>query len=88
MTAADAGFRTLKLFPAEAAGGLALLRAFADPLPELRFCPTGGIGAASFRRYLELPNVLCVGGSWVAPHALVAAGDWGAITALAQEVST
>jgi 2-dehydro-3-deoxyphosphogluconate aldolase/(4S)-4-hydroxy-2-oxoglutarate aldolase len=88
MSAADAGFRVLKLFPAEAAGGLTLLRALADPLPDLRFCPTGGIGAPTFRSYLELPNVLCVGGSWVAPAALVAGGDWNAITALAREAST
>jgi 2-dehydro-3-deoxyphosphogluconate aldolase / (4S)-4-hydroxy-2-oxoglutarate aldolase len=88
MAAGEAGFRTLKLFPAETAGGLGLLRALADPLPELRFCPTGGIGATTYRKYLELPNVLCVGGSWVAPSALVAAGDWDAITALAQEASS
>jgi 2-dehydro-3-deoxyphosphogluconate aldolase/(4S)-4-hydroxy-2-oxoglutarate aldolase len=88
MAAAEAGFRTLKLFPAETAGGTSLLRALWAPLPELRFCPTGGIGAASFRGYLELPNVLCVGGSWVAPGARIAARDWSAITALAREAAS
>lgn len=87
MAAADAGLRTLKLFPAEAAGGRALLRALAEPLPELRFCPTGGIDGRSFRDYLALPNVLCVGGSWVAPRALVEARDWDAITTLAREAT-
>jgi 2-dehydro-3-deoxyphosphogluconate aldolase/(4S)-4-hydroxy-2-oxoglutarate aldolase len=88
MAAAEAGLRTLKLFPAEAAGGRALLRALAEPLPELLFCPTGGIGADSFRPYLELPNVLCVGGSWVAPRSLIEARDWEGITRLAREASS
>ena len=87
MAAADAGFTALKLFPAEPAGGRALLKALAGPLPELRFCPTGGIGPSTFRDYLALGNVLCVGGSWVAPRNLVQAGDWDGITALASEAS-
>jgi 2-dehydro-3-deoxyphosphogluconate aldolase/(4S)-4-hydroxy-2-oxoglutarate aldolase len=78
------GHRCLKFFPAEPAGGLAYLKALASPLPEARFCPTGGIDAAAARRYLSLPNVLCVGGSWVAPGAAVAAGDWRKITELAR----
>jgi 2-dehydro-3-deoxyphosphogluconate aldolase/(4S)-4-hydroxy-2-oxoglutarate aldolase len=78
------GHRCLKFFPAEPAGGVAYLKALAAPLPEARFCPTGGIDAARALRYLSLPNVLCVGGSWVAPEAAVAAGDWPRITGLAR----
>lgn len=85
LTAMTAGFDCLKLFPAEPAGGTTLLKALHGPLPELRFCPTGGIGLNNLSDYLALPNVLCVGGSWVAPSALVKAGDWQAITALAQQ---
>ncbi|MCP4656064.1 MAG: bifunctional 4-hydroxy-2-oxoglutarate aldolase/2-dehydro-3-deoxy-phosphogluconate aldolase [bacterium] len=88
LAARDRGFTTLKLFPAAAAGGVALLRALHGPLPELLFCPTGGIDAGSFRNYLALPNVLSVGGSWVAPPDAVAAGDWGRITQLARETSS
>lgn len=83
MQARDSGFTHLKLFPAKQAGGLGMLKAMGSPFPDLVFCPTGGIGADSFRDYLALPNVACVGGSWVAPGALVAAGDWAAITELA-----
>lgn len=86
MNAHDAGFHILKLFPAEAAGGRALLKAMAGPLPNLMFCPTGGVTAHSFRDYLALDNVICVGGSWVAPSAVIAAEDWPRITALAAEV--
>jgi 2-dehydro-3-deoxyphosphogluconate aldolase/(4S)-4-hydroxy-2-oxoglutarate aldolase len=78
------GHRCLKFFPAEPAGGLAYLKALASPLPEARFCPTGGIDAALAERYLSLPNVLCVGGSWIAPGDAVAAGDWRKITGLAR----
>ena len=87
LAARDRGFTTLKLFPA-AAGGMALVRALHGPLPELLFCPTGGIDAGSFRDYLALPNVLCVGGSWVAPPDAVVGGDWGRITQLAREASS
>ncbi len=83
MTAHDAGFEVLKLFPAEPAGGRALLKAIGGPLPALSFCPTGGIGPATFRDYLKLDNVICVGGSWVAPEEAVLAGDWSRITDLA-----
>jgi 2-dehydro-3-deoxyphosphogluconate aldolase/(4S)-4-hydroxy-2-oxoglutarate aldolase len=84
MTLLERGYSCMKFFPAEPAGGIAYLKALAAPLPEARFCPTGGIDAASAPRYLGLPNVLCVGGSWVAPGDAVAAGDWPRITALAR----
>lgn len=85
MQARDAGFRYLKLFPAKQAGGLGMLKAMGGPLPELTFCPTGGIDADSYRDYLALPNVACVGGSWVAPKGLVDSGDWQGIRALAEQ---
>ena len=85
MAAVDAGFRLLKLFPAEQAGGIPMLKALAGPFKELRFCPTGGIGPTSAPAYLAQPNVLCVGGSWLTPRALLEAGDWQAIQALARE---
>jgi 2-dehydro-3-deoxyphosphogluconate aldolase / (4S)-4-hydroxy-2-oxoglutarate aldolase len=84
MTLLERGHSCMKFFPAEPAGGVAYLNALAAPLPEARFCPTGGIDAMIAPRYLSLPNVLCVGGSWVAPGAAVAAGDWPRITALAR----
>jgi 2-dehydro-3-deoxyphosphogluconate aldolase/(4S)-4-hydroxy-2-oxoglutarate aldolase len=87
MHAAAEGFEILKLFPATVVGGVPLLRALQGPLPRLRFCPTGGIDGASFRDYLEQPNVLCVGGSWMAPSAAVAAGLWSEITRRAREVA-
>jgi 2-dehydro-3-deoxyphosphogluconate aldolase / (4S)-4-hydroxy-2-oxoglutarate aldolase len=87
MRAREAGFEFLKLFPAKQAGGLGMLKALGSPLPELGFCPTGGIDRDSFRDYLALPNVACVGGSWVAPNDLVGRGDWPAITALAAEAA-
>ena len=73
--------------PLEPAGGTAALKALGAPLSDLTFCPTGGISAANAASYLALPNVAAVGGSWVAPAKLVAAGDWAAITALAREAS-
>lgn len=87
MTAVDAGFRFLKLFPAEQAGGLAMLKALAGPFKDLRFCPTGGITPASAPAYLAQPNVLCVGGSWLTPKALLEAGDWKAIMGLARQAA-
>ena len=84
MALLERGYRCMKFFPAEPAGGIAYLKALAAPLSEARFCPTGGIDAASAPRYLALPNVLCVGGSWVAPGDAVAAGDWPRVTALAR----
>ncbi|MEL6233184.1 MAG: bifunctional 4-hydroxy-2-oxoglutarate aldolase/2-dehydro-3-deoxy-phosphogluconate aldolase [Pseudomonadota bacterium] len=85
MALADAGFDTLKFFPAEAAGGAPFLKSLASPLPDLAFCPTGGIGLANAPDYLKLPNVLCVGGSWVVPGAMMQAGDWAGIEALARD---
>lgn len=79
----DLGYRVVKLFPAEAVGGLAWVKAVAAPLAGLQFCPTGGIHAANARAWLAEPNVVCVGGSWVAPAKAVADGDWQAISALA-----
>ncbi|MEM8934737.1 MAG: bifunctional 4-hydroxy-2-oxoglutarate aldolase/2-dehydro-3-deoxy-phosphogluconate aldolase [Acidobacteriota bacterium] len=85
MIAREVGFSTLKCFPASTAGGPAFLKSLYGPLPDLAFCPTGGIGPDSFREYLTLPNVICVGGSWVAPAAAVNAGDWERIVALARD---
>ncbi len=87
MTAAAAGFTHLKLFPAEQAGGLGMLKALAGPFKELRFCPTGGIGPDIAPAYLALPNVVCVGGSWLAPPSLLDTGDWKAITNLARQAA-
>ncbi|MBS0520339.1 MAG: bifunctional 4-hydroxy-2-oxoglutarate aldolase/2-dehydro-3-deoxy-phosphogluconate aldolase [Proteobacteria bacterium] len=83
MTRAEQGFRLLKFFPAEQAGGIGWLKAVAAPLAGLRFCPTGGVNAETAPAYLALPNVACVGGSWVAPKAAVEGGDWTAIEKLA-----
>ena len=88
LAARDLGFNILKLFPADTAGGIPFLKALSGPLPDLSFCPTGGIGASSFRDYLELPNVVCVGGSWVAPATAVDAADWARITELARDASS
>jgi 2-dehydro-3-deoxyphosphogluconate aldolase/(4S)-4-hydroxy-2-oxoglutarate aldolase len=84
MALADRGFRVLKFFPAEPSGGARWLRSVAAPLPQLKFCPTGGIDAGNAASYLALSNVIAVGGSWVAPAEAVAAGDFGRVTALAQ----
>lgn len=83
MAMADQGFRLLKFFPASAAGGLEWLKSVAAPLAALRFCPTGGVSAETAPAYLQLPNVACVGGSWVVPKAAVEAGDWAQIERLA-----
>ena len=87
IAARNAGFSVLKLFPAEQAGGLAMLRALGAPFPDVLFCPTGGITRATAPDYLALPNVVCVGGSWVAPGAMLAAGDWRGIEMLARDAS-
>lgn len=83
----ERGYDTLKLFPAEAVGGVALLKSLASPLPQVTFCPTGGITLQTAAQYLALPNVLCVGGSWVAPDTLVQAQDWQSIRRLAGEAA-
>jgi 2-dehydro-3-deoxyphosphogluconate aldolase/(4S)-4-hydroxy-2-oxoglutarate aldolase len=87
MTARQAGLDFLKFFPAEQAGGASFLKALASPIADVKFCPTGGVSAANAKDYLSLPNVVCVGGSWVAPDNLVRAGDWNGIEALAREAA-
>lgn len=84
MRAAERGLTTLKFFPAEANGGAAVLKAWASPLAGLAFCPTGGVTEATAPGWLALPNVVCVGGSWVAPGGMVAAEDWAGIERLAR----
>lgn len=84
---AERGYRDLKFFPAEPAGGLSYLKALASPLPKVRFCPTGGIDLARAKAYLALANVVCVGGSWMVPHEAVAGGDFAQIQALAKQAS-
>ena len=83
LTALEHGLTELKFFPAEAAGGPAFLAAVAGPVPQVRFCPTGGVTMANLRDYLALPNVGAVGGTWLAPRTLVESADWAAITGLA-----
>lgn len=83
MALREEGYSVLKFFPAEQAGGAAYLKSLSSPLAGIRFCPTGGISAQNAMDYLSLPNVVCVGGSWVAPKEMVAAGDWNGITELA-----
>ena len=82
-----AGFRELKLFPARQAGGIGMLQALAGPFPDVTFCPTGGIAAKTAPEFLALPNVACVGGSWLTPRDALAAGDWGTVTALARQAA-
>ncbi len=88
MTLAEHGFGILKFFPADAAGGLTWIKAVGAPLSGLRFCPTGGVTAETAPAYLALPNVACVGGSWVAPRVAVATGDWQSVERLAAAAST
>ncbi len=83
----DLGFRALKLFPAEAVGGARLLAAFAAPLPDLVFCPTGGIDLAKAPSYLALPNVICVGGSWMLPKAALDTRDYARVETLSREAA-
>ncbi|MEU6907996.1 bifunctional 4-hydroxy-2-oxoglutarate aldolase/2-dehydro-3-deoxy-phosphogluconate aldolase [Streptomyces coeruleorubidus] len=83
----ERGVREMKFFPAEAAGGTAYLKSLSGPLPQARFCPTGGIGPASAADYLALSNVACVGGSWMLPQDAVSARDWGRVEALAREAA-
>lgn len=83
MAAREAGFRQLKLFPAVPAGGVGMLNAIAGPLPDVMFCPTGGISQENAAQFLACGNVACVGGSWLAPKGAVHAGEWARITALA-----
>ena len=88
MQARAAGFLLLKLFPAAQAGGIRMLRAIRGPLPDLAFCPTGGVDAGNLREFLSESNVKFVGGSWVTPATCIQSGDWSTITRLAREAST
>ena len=83
----ELGYDMLKFFPAEAAGGAPALKAIGAPLAQITFCPTGGVSPANARDYLSLPNVVCAGGSWVAPKPMVQAGDWAGIETLAREAA-
>jgi 2-dehydro-3-deoxyphosphogluconate aldolase / (4S)-4-hydroxy-2-oxoglutarate aldolase len=85
LLAQEAGRSVLKFFPAESSGGTRALAAFATVFPDVRFCPTGGVTARNLRAYLEQPNVVCVGGSWVAPREAIAARDWQKIQSLAEQ---
>jgi 2-dehydro-3-deoxyphosphogluconate aldolase/(4S)-4-hydroxy-2-oxoglutarate aldolase len=82
-----AGFQIMKLFPAQPAGGVEMLRALAAPFPDVLFCPTGGISRAAAPDYLALPNVVSIGGSWMAPRAMIEAKDWQGIEALARDAA-
>ena len=87
MRGLDAGLTSFKFFPAETSGGAPALKALYGPFADIRFCPTGGITAKTAPDYLALPNVVCVGGGWVAPNDAIASGDWGRITELARAAS-
>jgi 2-dehydro-3-deoxyphosphogluconate aldolase/(4S)-4-hydroxy-2-oxoglutarate aldolase len=84
----EQGFTFQKFFPAEAAGGALALGSMAGPLPQITFCPTGGVTPENAKTYLALPNTLCVGGSWIAPKALVATGAWDEITQIARRAAS
>ncbi len=81
------GYRTAKFFPAGTSGGAPALKALSSPLPQMTFCPTGGVSPENANDYLSLPNVACVGGSWVAPKMAIESGDWGHIADLARDAS-
>ena len=83
----ERGYSMLKFFPAEAAGGAAALKGIGAPIPQVQFCPTGGVSMKNAHDYLSLPNVVCAGGSWVAPKDKIQAGDWDGIEALAREAA-
>ena len=87
MALLERGYTIQKFFPAEASGGVPALKAIGAPIPQVRFCPTGGVSLANAPAYLGLSNTVCVGGSWVAPNDAVDAGDWERITALAHEAA-
>ncbi|MCU4677367.1 bifunctional 4-hydroxy-2-oxoglutarate aldolase/2-dehydro-3-deoxy-phosphogluconate aldolase [Catenovulum sp. 2E275] len=87
MLGLDHGYDCFKFFPAEANGGVKSLKAIGGPFPNVNFCPTGGISPDNFKEYLALPNVRCVGGSWLVPNDAVEAGDWKKITELAKAAS-
>jgi 2-dehydro-3-deoxyphosphogluconate aldolase/(4S)-4-hydroxy-2-oxoglutarate aldolase len=81
----QSGYACQKLFPANILGGIDFLKSLAGPIPEVSFCPSGGLNAENYRLYLQQPNVVCVSGSWIAPDALINAGDWNSVTGLARE---
>jgi 2-dehydro-3-deoxyphosphogluconate aldolase/(4S)-4-hydroxy-2-oxoglutarate aldolase len=85
IAASEQGFKLLKLYPAEVAGGVAMLKSMGGPFADIGFCPTGGVTSANMMNYLGLPNVLCVGGSWVTPDAMLRDKDWQGIKRLARE---
>ena len=85
MVAQEDGFTELKFFPAMQAGGPAMLKAWSGPFFDVKFCPTGGVSLQNAREFLALPNVVCVGGSWLVPAYAVAKGDWAAVTQLARD---
>ncbi|MFK7901999.1 MAG: bifunctional 4-hydroxy-2-oxoglutarate aldolase/2-dehydro-3-deoxy-phosphogluconate aldolase [Nitratireductor sp.] len=87
MTLGEHGFEHLKFFPAGAAGGANYLKSISSPLPQFKICPTGGVSLSNAMDYLSLPNVLCVGGSWVAPQKLIDANDWAGIEKLASDAA-
>lgn len=87
MTLLERGYRHVKFFPAVPAGGAKLVGAWASPLPQMKFCPTGGISLASAPDFLSLPNVICVGGSWLTPADKLRSGDWAGIEQLAREAA-
>jgi 2-dehydro-3-deoxyphosphogluconate aldolase/(4S)-4-hydroxy-2-oxoglutarate aldolase len=87
LLAQQEGYTELKFFPALQTGGTAMLKAWSGPFFDVRFCPTGGVSAVNAAEFLALPNVVCVGGSWLTPADAVATGDWARITLLAQQAS-
>ena len=88
MLGMEMGYSEFKFFPAAAAGGVKMLKSIGGPFPQATFCPTGGISPENYREYLALPNVACVGGSWIVPKDAIAAGDWQQITDLARSALT
>lgn len=88
MRARDQGFTLMKLFPAQQAGGIGMLKALGAPIPDVRFCPTGGVSPENLRDFLALPNVAMAGGSWLTPADALRDGDWARVTKLAREAST
>lgn len=87
MAALEEDYQCLKFFPAMAAGGIEFVKSLASPFPSIKFCPTGGITQQNAAEWLQLPNVVCIGGSWIAPKNLVRSGDWNAITMLAAKAA-
>jgi 2-dehydro-3-deoxyphosphogluconate aldolase / (4S)-4-hydroxy-2-oxoglutarate aldolase len=87
IAALELGYEIVKFFPAQQAGGVPMLQAFSGPFPTLKFCPTGGITAETATHFLSLPNVVCVGGSWLTPKSALAAQNWDEVTRLARAAS-